>query len=107
MTIRPNHQGLFPRLGLGVHDVALGNGTQFRIGIVPSFAGSIMVGVIGRGCYEFTHHVHASYVAEKLNLMDGDAANMADFINDNLYQQSAYVSKRQGHYLESLVCPSA
>jgi hypothetical protein len=100
-TIRPNKQGVFPRLSNGVHDVALGNGTQFRI-VLHKTGYVVTVGIVTRGCYEFACRADAGYVADKLFLapFDGDAANIADLINDQMYEPGSI--ERQGHYSESL-----
>ena len=66
-------------------DVALGNGTQYKIGCWITERNELFVGVEGKGCYTFPRWTHPSYVKEKLGLrFDGDAKNFADFINHQL-----------------------
>jgi hypothetical protein len=95
--IRPNQAGVFPTVGAGVFSVALGNMSQFRIGIIPNGEG-LFVAVEGIGAYEFFGYAHRSYIEEKLDILDGDAANLADFINDQLEPGS----QRQGYYMKHL-----
>jgi len=92
---RPNKNGIFPILPDGVHTVALGNGTQHQI-----IKYQDVYGVLGKGCYEFSHFAHAGYVQQKLGFgsYEGDAANFADFINDQL----GVGAERQGWYYEDL-----
>jgi len=81
-VIRPTTKGQFPKLRTGVYDVALGNMTQFRIAVIQRKHG-VMVGIIGKGCYEFTMAPHWTYISEKLGIhmaFKGDAMNLADFI---------------------------
>ncbi len=81
--IRPNKNGIFPKLEPGLHGVAIGNGSRFDIGIIHS-DGDIFVAIERHGAYRFGHHVHPSYVWQKLNVIEGDAENIADLINDQL-----------------------
>lgn len=99
--IRPNQQGVFPRVTNGVHEIALGNGTQHRI-LVHAAHGILAIGIMGKGCYEFGHTAHPAYVMEKLGLhpYEGDANHVADFINDQIYQPG-FIG-RHGAYAESL-----
>lgn len=104
MTIRPTKSGVFPRLETGVHQVALGNSTQFTIGIIHAGVHGqcgLFVGVEARGCYHFANRADRGYVMDKLKLdpFDGDAANIADFINDQNFEPGEI--ERQGTYLES------
>ena len=104
MTIRPTKSGVFPRLETGVHDVALGNMTQFRIGIIRASVhgqDGLFVGVETRGAYHFSNRADTGYVMDKLKLApyDGDAAHIADFINDQNFEPGEI--ERQGTYLGS------
>lgn len=78
--IRPYTHGIFPILEDGLHTVALGNATQYEIAIMRHDRGTV-IGIIGKGCYVFTHNAHPAYVQEKLKVGAGDAGNVADFIN--------------------------
>ncbi len=80
-VIRPTTQaGVFPVVAPGVHEVALGNWSQFRLAVYDNQGLGIFCGVIGRGCYLFTHSPTPEYVAEKMAVYSGDAQNLADFI---------------------------
>jgi hypothetical protein len=94
--VRPNLNGVFPRVINGPSQLALGNGTQYNI-LVYRTGGKLHLGVEGKGCYGFGLSVDASYVAEKFRLEQtmGDAANLADFINDQIAESAR---PRQGHY---------
>lgn len=82
--IRPDSTGRFPKVTLPFYGpVALGNGTQWTFSVVPGGNG-IVVSIEGRGSYSFGHFVHWTYASEKLGLMQGDAENVADFVNDQL-----------------------
>lgn len=87
--IRPSKSGVFPHLPTGIHDVALANMTQFEIMIArcPD-RGVIGIGISGKGAYIFGHGPHPCYVQEKLRVLDGDAANIADFIADQINPKS-------------------
>lgn len=82
--IRPAEAGSFPQLTAGAHNVALGNGSQFKVWLfhVTDKRGEMVlfVGIPGEGCDTFDHPPHPDYVREKMGLMEGDAANLADFI---------------------------
>lgn len=78
-TIRPTQAGVFPVVSPGVHTVALGNGSQFRVAVYPSWP-SLFVGLPGEGCWLFSHSPHPAYVQEKMGILEGDAENLADFI---------------------------
>lgn len=80
-VIRPKQGGVFPHLlADGIHEVALGNGSQFRVAMFWPESGGFFCGVVGEGCYLFSHPPHPTYVREKMGLLEGDAANLADFI---------------------------
>jgi hypothetical protein len=98
MTIRPDSNHKFPLLNDGVHDLALGNGTQFRVGIVNGRTG-LFLGIVGHGAYEFCVPACPGYVEDKLSLLEGDAMNLADFINDQTFSDT---ETRYGEYSESL-----
>lgn len=102
-TIRPNKQGIWPRLMPGIYSLALGNGTQFEAAVLfnqdtLAEGHELALGLFGRGCYAFAIRADAGYVACKLGLTHyiGDAANVADFINDQLFEPGSV--KRQGRY---------
>ena len=79
--IRPKQGGVFPHLlADGIHEVALGNGIQFRLAMFWPESGGLFCGIVGKGCYLFSHAPHPGYVQEKMGLDQWDAANMADFI---------------------------
>lgn len=102
-VIRPTTEGQFINLsGGGVFPVALGNGTQHRIGVV-STANEVWIGVEGWGFYPFNHFVQASYVNEKIfqGKWLGDAKNLADFINCQLMPFEA-ITQIQGRYSPDL-----
>lgn len=66
----------------------LGNGTAFRV-IFFRFIQQyrLFVGIEGKGCFLFReskNYVSPKYVAEKLNLEEGDADNLADWLNAQL-----------------------
>lgn len=87
-TLRPNPQGVFPIAPHGTpFDLALGNGTQHRVLLAMDSGGYLFVAVMGRGAYRFCTNAHPSYVMEKLGMKpyEGDAANLADFINDQYF----------------------
>jgi len=99
-TIRPNKLGVFPRLETGVHQVCLGNSSMFNIGIFAETF-PLFVAIESHGAYGFGVTAHAGYVKDKLKLrFEGDAANIADFINDQLYEPGSI--ERQGEYTEQL-----
>lgn len=65
----------------GVYQVALGNGSQFRVAVfhhgeIPA----LFVGLPGEGCWLFHNAPHPTYVREKMGVLEGDAENLADFI---------------------------
>lgn len=78
-VVRPSINGQFPRLPDGIHDVALGNMSQFELAIVRQ-DGRMLIGIVGKKCYTFTFGPNPNYVGMKLGLDEGDAENMADLI---------------------------
>ena len=101
-TIRPNFGGYFPMAPVGkVFDLALGNGSQFRCLLAPCSSG-LFLAVERFGAYTFAVTAHPGYVATKLGFGKylGDAANFADFINDQLSGCTSGV--RVGTYHSSL-----
>lgn len=100
-TIRPNNAGIFPMAPRNeVFDLALGNGTQFQV-LVNVGPRGLFLAVENRGAYTFVTRATPGYVAEKLDLKRymGDAANLADFIND---QNGPGETDRQGDYFSGL-----
>lgn len=95
--IRPYTHGIFPILEDGLHTVALGNATQYEIAIMRRDRGTV-IGIIGKGCYVFTHNAHPAYVQEKLKVGAGDADNVADFINC----QTGCTGRVNGRYYSNL-----
>jgi len=103
--VRPNKAGRFPCVienamegECTITNVALGNMTQYRFIVAPTRRG-VMIGIENKGCYEFGGFVHKGYVQEKLGLkFEGDCAAVADFINDQLKNNS----DRQATYMEHL-----
>lgn len=99
---------IWPNL-MDIHDnvlcrIALGNGTAYTIGMMwvdENGDGdmSLLTSIIDKGAYMFSHYVHYSYAEEKLNLLNWDAMNMADFIN----RQLGLSGKCQGKYINSCV----
>lgn len=77
-------------------DLVLGNATQYKAHMFWS-SKRLVVAIEGRGCYTFEHYAHWTYVQDKLDLLDGDAMNIADFINVQLGLKEA----EQGEYMES------
>lgn len=100
-TIRPSINGTFPRLKTGVHKVCLGNSSMFNIGLIFTKDNPLFVAVEGHGAYSFGLVADFDYVQAKLNLRwEGDAANITDFINDQLFIPGFI--KRQGAYAKEL-----
>lgn len=100
-TIRPSINGTFPRLKTGVHEVCLGNSSMFNIGLIVTEDKPPFVAVEGHGAYSFGLVADPGYVQAKLNLRwEGDAAHIADFINDQLFTPGFI--KRQGTYAKRL-----
>jgi len=85
--IRPTPTGRFPILDNGLHTVSLGNMTRWDIVVLHLHdRGAVVVGVMGKGAWEFSIKAHPSYVQEKMGgkVIEGDADNLADFINCQL-----------------------
>lgn len=108
--VRPNKAGKFPNVihnaSEGEHtltQVALGNMTQYRLLVAVTRRG-VFIAIEGIGAYEFQGFAHKGYVADKLNIKhEGDAANLADFINDqHAYGIDQAIHERQGAYMEHL-----
>ena len=78
--IRPTQAGVFPVVAPGIHEVALGNGSQFRVAVYPSEEHGLFVGLPGEGCWLFHHAPHPTYTQNRMGLLEGDAENLADFI---------------------------
>jgi hypothetical protein len=85
--VRPSRDGHFPRLLPGVirnfyGRVSLGNGTAWQFGAFKTMSG-IFVGIVGHGAALFTRPIMPIDAAADLNIYEmGDAANVADLIND-------------------------
>lgn len=99
-VIRADHTLHFSKLPSGIYSLALGNVTQFRIGLMHTDDG-IFLGIFEKGSYHFSQYCHGSYAAEKLNILVPDGNNIADFINDQLGLNVA----RQGRYEINLILP--
>ena len=106
--IRPNlkhHTDPTPRwdkLPLPFHgQIALGNATQFKIHLSDESDG-LFVAIEGRGAYTFCSGADRYYVQEKLGIMGGDAANLADLIN----AQNEREFQEQGRYYPDLCKPT-
>jgi len=103
MPIRPKPKGRttlarWTKLELPFHGkIALANVSQLTVGILPLKTG-LFIGVEGRGAYEFGGFVHWNYAMTKLNLHQGDAENLADFLNAQL----GHDENLQGRYTEEL-----
>ena len=96
-TIRPSKtpKHRWSVVAPGLYSVALGNGSQFTIGIFgDEDEYGLCVGVEGRGFAIFTGVPHWSAVHDNLNLMTGDAKNVADLIA----HQFADDPDEVGHY---------
>ena len=100
-TIRPTIDGVFPQLPDGLHDVALGNGTQYRV-MIHRTDTDIAFGILGLGCYVFSHgDQDPMYVSEKMGIRkmhEGDARNFSDFITSQFSQTFT----RLGNYYPTL-----
>ena len=67
-VIRPNINGVFPILRDGLHNVAMGNGTQYEVCITRTERG-IVFGIIGKGCYTFGFGGHhCEYIIDKMGI---------------------------------------
>ena len=96
-NIKPNGRK-WPTVKDGLYAVDLGNGTKFEVLVTcPTNAPYRIFGVVGKGMYYFNTHASKEYVAEKLNIYPGDAAQMADFINT---QTGTENEKTYGNYHE-------
>ena len=100
-TIRPTAPGIFPYLKNGLHSVALGNGSRFDVGVMRTEGGKL-ISIVGHGAYVFGHFATTGYVASKLGLLEGDAANIADLINCQVGSMTM-PSDVQGDYNPSLL----
>jgi len=106
--VRPSVEGKFPKLLPGpirnfYGDVALGNGTQWRVGAFKTLSG-IFIGIEGRGACLFQGPVTPVLVATYFRDMgSADAGNVADLINDQLDGERR---PRYGRY-ESGLCDAA
>lgn len=100
-VIRPTKPGVFPVLGNGVHNIALGNMTQYPIAVMRTEMGRLFIGVEGKGCYSFATPVDPSYVEGKLRILPGDSENIADLINCQIVQGEP--RKVFGHYHDKLL----
>ena len=99
--IRPTSAGIFPRIPRGaVHDVALGNGTAFRIAVIQDDGwGNLFVAVENRGAYGFNLRPDPGYLMGKLNVRnEADAANLTDFISDQMLVPGDDPAPRRGRY---------
>lgn len=85
--IKPDFEGRWPKIALnGIYELNLGNGTQFSVFLMwPGVF--YCLGIEGVGAFHFSTSVHWEYAAEKLNLGEADARNIADFINAQLEAQ--------------------
>jgi len=102
--VRPNTRGewtyLFTTEKTFIGSVALGNATQYQVFMIKDEMDRLYVAVMGRGAYEFSGHAHPSYVQQKLGLkFEGDASNLADFINT---QNGSYSYEKYGQYDSNL-----
>ncbi len=95
---RPNADNTFDRRPSTFFygNVALGNMTMYKIATTMLRNGYLFIAIENKGCYEFEHFAHANYVQDKLRLMEGDAGNIADFINDQFPNRE--MTERQGRY---------
>lgn len=98
--VRPNARGIFPRIRSGaVHDVALGNCTQYEVAIVRNDGwGNCFVAVSGHGAYPFGVYPDVGYTMEKLGIKNKpDASNFSDFICDQMSSHPGGIA-RKGTY---------
>lgn len=99
-VIRPKLNGVFPILPDGLHNVALGNGTQYEVCITRTERG-IVFGIIGKGCYRFGcggHHIE--HIIEKMGInpaYKGDAMNFSDLITSQFTQSFEPIGDYIGH----------
>ena len=89
------------------HWLNLGNGTIFRIGAfftcvqINGPRNGFFVAIEDKGAFLFSEELPLDfqYVAEKLNLMESDARNMADWINAQL----GFNADNQGIYTRAYI----
>lgn len=96
-TIQPDQNGVFPEATPNeAFSLELGNGTRVTAMVCAgSYFGIETYGRYG-GFYPIMVPANAGYIMEKFRLLDGDAANFADFINDQLFEPGE--RPRQGRY---------
>lgn len=104
-TLRPNKHGIFPKISSTFYGpVALGNGTQWMVGIFFVGERLLFVGIEGYGAYVFGPDSDPGYVGQKLNIrFDGDAANFTDFLNDQTLPGSERFGEYQAHLTSEAV----
>lgn len=78
---------------------SVGNGTEWRVGLFKTRPGKCLVAIERKGCFEFITGQFYSwdYVAEKLNMSESDARNIADFLNTQIGDKN-YAEVKQGTY---------
>lgn len=87
IEIRPTKEvgKRWPKLEGNCHviDLSLGNGTRFDVTLMND-GQRFYVGIVSNGCYIFNfgilHSGSAGYIAGKLNIGEGDANNLLDFL---------------------------
>ena len=98
---QPPHWGRVVSRGENFHGpIALGNGTQWIFTALWLPDDWLMVAIDEHGSYRFQGFVHWSYSMEKLGLLNGDAMNVADWINAQL--DLPYDYPFQGRYDKKL-----
>lgn len=100
LHIRPTYDGKWPEVPRNkLLTVSLGNATEWRIGLFDTRPGRCLVAIERKGAFEFptAHFLHATYIEEKLNLLNGDAMNIADFLNTQFKNEEG-MSRKQGYY---------
>lgn len=102
--IRPNMDHIFPVIPSPWHgEVALGNGTQWRMQLLRSSDYGIALHVVRWGLAVFNGQVSAAKVRKYMpKIIEGDATNLADFLNDQLHGPSLRVA-RVGYYFPNLL----
>ena len=99
-VIRPKLNGVFPILPDGLHNVALGNGTQYEVCVTRTERG-IVFGIIGKGCYEFNRGGHDyGYIIDKMGInpaYKGDVMNFSDLITSQFTQSFEPIGDYIGH----------
>lgn len=105
VVIRPDHHGHFPFLETPFRgQVALGNGTQWRVQMLRSINQNALAVQVSRyGLATFRRPARPTRVMERLSLPSTpDSRNMSDFINDQMVAwQNA---PRMGSYMPELCC---